>query len=317
MPPRVLSGVAPLRSRNWCLTAFITPGEELDGPQSFYNAERMQYLIIGQEICPTTGRKHWQCYVQLKHPASFASVQGLLNFNSPPHLEVCRGSPAQNIAYCKKEGDWTDYGEAAGLRVGQGARTDLLSTVRALEEGQSLEVLLTDEAHASVIARHMNYFERVAEKFANGKALAETGAGFTTAVLRPWQVALLAKVSAIPDPRKVYWVWDGVGGTGKSWFANYLVGLRDAIIFTNGKLADMALAYKREPIVVFDLSRTQAEKIDAIYMAMEQFKNGRIFSPKYHSATKVFLTPHVVVFANYPPDQGKLSHDRWDIEELQ
>lgn len=69
-------------------------------------------------------------------------------------------------------------------------------------------------------------------------------------------------------------------------------------------------------ICIFDLSRTQAEKIDAIYMAMEQFKNGRIFSPKYHSATKVFRTPHVVVFANYPPDLSKLSQDRWDIEEL-
>lgn len=288
----------------------------MDGPQACFKPDRMQYLLIGKETCPDTQRLHWQCYVQLKNPAPFASVVALLNFNVPPHIEACRGSVAQNVAYCKKDGDWSEYGEVTGLRVGQGSRTDLMSTVRALEEGRSLEVLLTDEEHGPVIARHMNYFERVAERFTNGAALAESAAGFDGAVLRPWQLDLLAKVRAVPDPRKVYWVWDGVGGTGKSWFANYLVAKLDAIIFTNGRLADMALAYKREPVVVFDLSRTQAEKIDAIYMAMEQFKNGRIFSPKYHSATKVFRTPHVVVFANYPPDQSKLSQDRWDIMEL-
>lgn len=310
MPPR------PLRSRNWCFTAWPTPGEVLDGTDSFYKEDRMQYLLMGKETCPNTQRLHWQCFVQLMNPAPFASVVSLLDFNVPPHIEACRGSPAQNIAYCKKDGDWVDYGEATGLRIGQGSRTDLTSTVAVLETGVSLESLLTDPEHGSVIARHMQYFARVAESITNRGAVTDARASFEGAILRTWQNDLLTEISTVPDPRKVFWFWDDVGGTGKSWFANFMVAKHDAIIFTNGRLADMALAYQREPVVVFDLSRTQAEKIDAIYMAMEQFKNGRIFSPKYHSATKVFRTPHVVVFANYPPDETKLSADRWMITRL-
>lgn len=310
MPPR------PIRSRNWCFTAWPTPGEVMDGSDAFYKAERMQYLLIGTETSAAQ-RLHWQCFLQLKNPAPFASVVALLNFNVPPHIEACRGSVAQNVAYCKKDGDWSEYGEVTGLRVGQGSRTDLMATVAVIEAGTSLESLLTDPDHGPVVARHMQYFARVAESVTNSHAVADARAGFEGANLRAWQDRLLTKVAAVPDPRKVFWYWDGVGGTGKSWFANFLVAKHDAIIFTNGRLADMALAYQREPVVVFDLSRTQAEKIDAIYMAMEQFKNGRIFSPKYHSATKVFRVPHVLVFANYPPDESKLSADRWVIEELQ
>jgi len=93
--------------------------------------------------------------------------------------------------------------------------------------------------------------------------------------------------------------------------------MHKAIVFTHGKVADLAHAYKYEPVVVFDLSRTQADKLDAVYMAIENFKNGRIFSPKYDSHNKVFASTHVVVFANYPPDRSKLSEDRWKVVELE
>jgi hypothetical protein len=48
-------------------------------------------------------------------------------------------------------------------------------------------------------------------------------------------------------------------------------------------MVDIALAYKQEPIVIFDLTRTQADKMDHVYALIEGFKNGRLLSPKYAS----------------------------------
>jgi len=98
--------------------------------------------------------------------------------------------------------------------------------------------------------------------------------------------------------------------------ADYLVALHGAIVFTHGKVSDIVYAYNFERVVIFDLSRTQADKLDGIFMAIENFKNGRFFSPKYESQTKVFSVPHVFVFSNFDPDRSKLSADRWKVNQL-
>jgi len=75
--------------------------------------------------------------------------------------------------------------------------------------------------------------------------------------------------------RCFYWYVDEVGNTGKSYMASYLRVHHNAIVFTNGKLADIACSYNMQPIVIFDLSRTLVDKIDHIYSCIEHFKNGR------------------------------------------
>lgn len=58
------------------------------------------YLIACREKAPTTGHEHIHVYVQFPtpHALSLKKVKGA-------HIEVCRGSPEQNIAYIKKDGD--------------------------------------------------------------------------------------------------------------------------------------------------------------------------------------------------------------------
>ena len=58
------------------------------------------YLIACREKAPSTGHEHIHVYVQFPtpHALSLKKVEGA-------HIEVCRGSPEQNIAYIKKEGD--------------------------------------------------------------------------------------------------------------------------------------------------------------------------------------------------------------------
>lgn len=52
------------------------------------------------------------------------------------------------------------------------------------------------------------------------------------------------------------------------------------------------------------------------YEAIESVKDGIFFSGKYESGMTIFNQPHIICFANFAPDIGKMSSDRWKIFEL-
>lgn len=295
----------PAPAKHWCFTLF----SDITDPIDEWDPDTMVYLVRGCETCPETGRPHYQCYVNFKNKLRLNQVRAI--FGSV-HAEQCRGSPEQNRTYCIKEGDFSERGL---LPKKKGARNDLY-LARDAAETMSFEDLMVSE-HAQVVARSMQYFRQL---YANQNRTAGRDAVRlqipSDTQLRPWQSELLDVVKTEPDPRTVYWRWDFSGNTGKSFFAKYLLAWHDAAIFTNGKLADMAYAYKNESIVIIDLARTQAESVNYFYQFIESLKNGVLFSPKYESGQKIFKPPHVFVFANYEPDQTKLSADRWNIVQL-
>lgn len=59
-----------------------------------------QYGIACEEIAPSTGHKHIHLYVQFGR-----SVRLSLKKICGSHVEKCRGSPQQNVAYIKKDGN--------------------------------------------------------------------------------------------------------------------------------------------------------------------------------------------------------------------
>lgn len=92
---------------------------------------------------------------------------------------------------------------------------------------------------------------------------------------------------------------DNHGNTGKSWFARYLVACNEAVIFTPGKMASMEL------IVIFDLSRTQADKIDHVYCIWPRFRSGAQIkrqTPGRHrcAASVVAATAPVLRYSPFP-----------------
>lgn len=68
-------------------------------------------------------------------------------------------------------------------------------------------------------------------------------------------------------------------------------------------------------IVIWDVPRYSLDYIN--YAAMEEVKNGCFASTKYESGMCVFRNPHVVVFANAPPDYAKMSKDRWCVFRIE
>jgi len=71
-----------------------------------------------------------------------------------------------------------------------------------------------------------------------------------------------------------------------------------ATVLNNGAFNDIAMALPNDPkIVIFNFSRGLEERVN--YNAIEAVKDGLIFSGKYESKTKIFNSPHVVIFCNF------------------
>lgn len=151
-------------------------------------------------------------------------------------------------------------------------------------------------------------------------------------VLRSWQEDLYKQICQdVDDDRKIIWVHDKVGKSGKSSLATYIEfgddeKLKDKLTsdFPDiARVSDLAQALKSDcgekgqcpDIVTIDLSRARNES-GALYIFMEQMKNGKVFSAKYKSGRILVRPALIIVFANFYPTVSKSSTDRWDIKNV-
>lgn len=80
------------------------------------------YLLSAEEIAPTTGHKHIHIYAHFSQPYKLSKK--ILSYKA--HIEICKGSPKENINYIEKDGNILDE---IGERPRQG-----IKTVKELEE---------------------------------------------------------------------------------------------------------------------------------------------------------------------------------------
>lgn len=83
-----------MASRQWCFTIFnyqedVVPIDE----------ELCKYLIIGKETCPTTEKKHLQCFAWFKKPVSQRQLKMV---HPTAHWQKANGDAWQNKVYCSK-----------------------------------------------------------------------------------------------------------------------------------------------------------------------------------------------------------------------
>lgn len=102
------------RGKNWCFTLHLPGGDEAavkssarDSMRSLGLSECVAYLVYGLEKAPTTQRLHVQGFLQLYKRERLSYVRSLV---PGAHWELARGTPAQNRAYCIKDGDYGQYG---------------------------------------------------------------------------------------------------------------------------------------------------------------------------------------------------------------
>ena len=136
--------------------------------------------------------------------------------------------------------------------------------------------------------------------------------------LYDWQLNIENLIQEEPDDRIIYWYWDAKGGAGKTALIKRLVSLYPWITYsTCTKSADIVTqADEMMSCYLFNFSRS-CKDFDP-YGALEQLKDGLVSNCKLQKKTVNVLMnpPHIICFANKPPNTRKLSADRWKIIRL-
>lgn len=286
------------RFRNVCFTSFICPTMD---------QKELEYYIYQKEKCPTTGREHWQGYLELKKQSYKSAVQRIIG-DPVAHIEARRGTQADAIRYCKK-----DESAVPGSRIEwgtpkkQGRRNDLEQVSRQIfEEKYDISEIATE--NQSLFIHYHSGIKAALAIRDEIDTLQALKLEMSSAVLNSFQATIFEFLME-QNNRQILWITDREGGKGKTFLSKYLVAEWDAFRCSNGKNSDIALAYNGEPIFIMDLSRTCEEYVN--YDIIEQVKNGILFSGKYESKNKVFPVPRVLILSNFEPDRNKLTADRW------
>lgn len=131
MPPRAD------RSRGWCFTInnpCWTDDCDLDALKT-----KCRYLIYGKEYGEERSTFHYQGYVYFENKYTLRGVKLLL---PRAHIEMQRGTIAQAIEYCKKEGDFSEFGQCP--RTNAATQKERWRTIIRLAEAGDLESIKED-----------------------------------------------------------------------------------------------------------------------------------------------------------------------------
>jgi len=112
-----------IMNRNWCFTLNNYTTQELQELANLKEtSDKVKYLIYGQEV-GDGGTPHLQGYIEFKHNFRQSRIKKCFRCFSRSHLETRKGSAYQAAEYCKKEGNYKEFGVISKAR--QGRRTDL------------------------------------------------------------------------------------------------------------------------------------------------------------------------------------------------
>lgn len=139
--------------------------------------------------------------------------------------------------------------------------------------------------------------------------------------LRPWQQVVL-QMALFRDFRSVNVIIDTKGGIGKSTLAGYarvkhgyhFIAVHDSTDRMIASVCDMLMERNnRDPKCFFvDVPRSfRKSRIKALFLAIEQLKNGWVTDSRYKYREWIFESPCVWVFCNFQLKNKYLSRDRW------
>lgn len=276
--------------------------------------------------------KHLQGFIIFNKQQRMAAVKKTLECYTVS-LKRMETTEKKNLEYTSKS---KTYDEDANIFIRKGVfnmvsgkRTDIASILDEIDKGKHISDILDGENRITYIQNSVG-IDRYAtlKKRINPKVVAK----YSKIENRPWQNEFEKLLKEPADDRKIMWLADTKGNTGKTTLMHKLRVTNEKTCFclTNFKTVDNATSNLRnwikkgnEPeIIILNLSRSKDET-GGIYDFLENIKDGYITTTRYEDEVADFIAPHVVVFSNwYPAIVNKkdgcetLTHDRWDIMRI-
>lgn len=187
-----------------------------------YVPDVVRYLIVGEETAPTSGRKHFQGYIQFKNSLTNSTARSRLaslGF-SGAHVEIAQAGFHDNIEYCRKEDRAAlELGAPTGQGTGGGGRPAhkmLAQKIKDREIKTVREAMIEDPVRFTI---HATGLQRLIQQLATPRRLddmptivwrfGETGTGKSE-----W---CQTQVDGLGDARECYIYSSGQDG----WFDGY------------------------------------------------------------------------------------------------
>ncbi len=141
------------RGRHWCLT-INNPELEAQYDESIIADLDLEYLIYGKEV-GTSGTPHLQMYTCYINRKSLHQVKG--DFPRA-HIERMAGTPKQASLYCKKDGDWEEFGVIPKTPAEKSSEMLLETWEKAYELAKAGKI---DEIRKDLLIRYYHAFKRI------------------------------------------------------------------------------------------------------------------------------------------------------------
>ncbi|AXH73548.1 MAG: putative viral replication protein [Doliovirus lythtis] len=292
------------QAKRWVFTLHNYTDDEEQALGDFAE-EFCDYCVAGKEETEE-GTPHLQGFFILKTKRTLRFIKSQLGDRL--HLEISRGTPTQAADYCKKDGDFEEWGEITS----QGRRSDweaFRDWVKE-QEARPTERLMADR-FPGIWGRYRNSALAMCQLFHPVQDMVPD-------TPKEWQVVLKGRLCAEPDDRRIHFVVDPDGNTGKSWFCRWMLSkMPDEVqILGIGKRDDMAhMVDTNKSIFLLNVPRGQMEFLQ--YGILEMLKDRMVSSPKYESVMKTMVhQPQVCVFSNEMPDMNRMSPDRYELFDI-
>lgn len=193
------------QKKGWCFT-YNNYGPGTDPPSApadiFNRLEGHHvFVVLGKEVCPSTGTRHLQGYVLFSDRKRFKTVKSLIGAGA--HIEPAKGSPLQNYNYCSKEGDVETRGT-----LPKGKHTALSVVCEELKAGVPLRTIAVNEPE--VFVRNHNGLQKLVEILAestmrNWKTHVTVLVGPTGTGKSRWAFDVCSKSAPYYKPRGEWW----------------------------------------------------------------------------------------------------------------
>lgn len=271
------------RSRSYCFTLNNPTAVERDellghcgllGEGDGDVLHKLRAVGYGEEV-GANGTPHLQgwLYSDLKRSIpQLKNVPGL----SRAHFEACKGTIEQNIAYCSKEGDYSQYGSIPS----QGKRIDLEAVVELVRAGK--------RAQDVAVECPMQFI-----KFHRG-------------------IERLIGMHMPPRSEKtlVSWYW-GSTGTGKSKEA-FALGAAAATMYTKDPINKWWDGYEQQEVVIVDDYRRDF----STFAQLLRLFDGYPMSVEVKGGTVQFNSKHIIITSPKDPSATWEGRSAEDIGQL-